>query len=212
MSLLCLNNKNTQLSNCFYILAVLTSSESKSMLAILLILALAQLDAVEKRTKQRAEHISTLNTQAMVLIANLQQAAKATNHLLNESVQQYKITGSGVDVMATLLRCGPPYSLSPGELLAKMLITSGTMTSRIDKLEKKGLVKRKIKKNDKRSVNVALTKKGLHLIQEVVIEHNATQEKIVAVFDDNEQALFITLLQKYINQNITKQERGKKKP
>jgi len=60
-----------------------------------------------------------------------------------------------------------------------MDITSGTMTTRIDKLEKKDLVKRKTKKNDKRSVNVALTKRGLKLINEVIVEHVKTQEKIV---------------------------------
>jgi DNA-binding MarR family transcriptional regulator len=85
-----------------------------------------------------------------------------------------------------------------------MDITSGTMTSRIDKLEKKGLVKRKIKKNDKRGVNVGLTKKGLKLIDEVIITHVRTQEKIVAVFDEEEQLVFISLLQKYLTHNVKK--------
>jgi len=164
------------------------------------------MDPVQKKIQQWSKQLPNLNTTPMALIARLQLTSKEMNDELCSNFDRYKLTDAGFDVLATLLRAGPPHSLSPSELLEQMHITSGTMTTRIDKLEKKGLVKRKTKKHDKRSVNVGLTKKGLKLIDEVIVEHVKTQERIVSVFDNDEQLVFISLLQKYLAQNI-----GKKK-
>jgi DNA-binding MarR family transcriptional regulator len=64
------------------------------------------------------------------------------------------------DVLAALRRQGAPYQLSPGELLRITLVTSGTMTNRIDRLEKAGLVGRRRDLQDKRGVLVMLTPEG----------------------------------------------------
>lgn len=165
------------------------------------------MDPVQKKIQQWLEQLPDLNTSPMALIARLQLASKQMNDELCANFERHKLTDAGFDVLATLLRAGPPHSLSPSELLEQMHITSGTMTTRIDKLEKKGLVKRKTKKDDKRSVNVVLTKKGLKLIDEVILEHVKTQEKIVSVFDKDEQLVFISLLQKYLGQNLGKKEK-----
>jgi DNA-binding MarR family transcriptional regulator len=162
------------------------------------------MDPVQKKVQQWSKQIPNLNTKPMALISRLQQTTKEMNVELYTNFEDYKLTDASFDVLAALLRAGPPQLLSPSELLEQMDITSGTMTSRIDKLEKKGLVKRKIKKNDKRGVNVGLTKKGLKLIDEVIITHVRTQEKIVAVFDEEEQLVFISLLQKYLAHNVKK--------
>lgn len=164
------------------------------------------MDPVQKKVQQWSKQLPNLNTKPMALIARLQQTTKEMNGELCASFEHYKLTNASFDVLATLLRTGPPHSLSPSELLEQMHITSGTMTTRIDKLEKKGLVKRKTKKNDKRSVNVGLTKKGLKLIDEVIVEHVKDQEKIVSVFDAEEQLLFISLLQKYLVHNVNKKK------
>jgi DNA-binding MarR family transcriptional regulator len=64
------------------------------------------------------------------------------------------------DVLSALRRQGRPYQLSPGELLRITLVTSGTMTNRIDRLEQAGLVGRHRDPQDKRSVLVRLTAEG----------------------------------------------------
>lgn len=64
------------------------------------------------------------------------------------------------DVLAALRRSGPPYGLSPGRLLAETLVTSGTMTNRVDRLEAKGLVQRSADRRDRRGVLVSLTPLG----------------------------------------------------
>ncbi len=74
-------------------------------------------------------------------------------------------TASGVeswefDVLAALRRAGDPYELSPGRLLRETLVTSGTMTNRIDRLTDRGLVERLPDPHDRRGVLVRLTPEG----------------------------------------------------
>lgn len=64
------------------------------------------------------------------------------------------------DVLTALRRAGEPYELSPGKLLAQTLVTSGTMTNRIDRLAAKSLVERRPDPDDRRGVRVRLTSHG----------------------------------------------------
>lgn len=66
----------------------------------------------------------------------------------------------GFDVLSALRRQGPPYQLSPGALLTETLVTSGTMTNRIDRLAEHGLVRRLPSPDDRRGVLVELTDTG----------------------------------------------------
>lgn len=64
------------------------------------------------------------------------------------------------DVLAALRRAGAPYQLTPGQLLTQTMVTSGTMTNRVDRLEERGLVERQPSPDDRRAVLVGLTTKG----------------------------------------------------
>jgi DNA-binding MarR family transcriptional regulator len=64
------------------------------------------------------------------------------------------------DVLAALRRAGTPYELSPGQLTAETLVTSGTMTNRIDRLSARGFVERYPDPDDRRGVIVRLTGEG----------------------------------------------------
>jgi DNA-binding MarR family transcriptional regulator len=64
------------------------------------------------------------------------------------------------DVLSALRRAGPPFQLTPGTLLRATLVTSGTMTNRIDRLAAAGLVRREPDPSDRRGVLVTLTERG----------------------------------------------------
>lgn len=68
------------------------------------------------------------------------------------------------DVLASLRRAGKPYALSPGALTEQTLVTSGTMTNRVDRLEARGLVVRERDPDDRRGVRVVLTDKGVSTV------------------------------------------------
>ncbi|MCE0485657.1 MarR family winged helix-turn-helix transcriptional regulator [Ornithinimicrobium sediminis] len=78
------------------------------------------------------------------------------------------------DVLSALRRSGPPYRLTPGELLRQTLVTSGTMTNRVDRLAARGLVDRSASSTDRRAVLVGLTDEGRGLVDAALaglVEH-----------------------------------------
>ena len=80
------------------------------------------------------------------------------------------------DVLSALRRQGQPYQLSPGALLRATLVTSGTMTNRIDRLAAAGLVSRRPDPQDKRGVLVQLTSAGLRRV-DAAFEALLTRER-----------------------------------
>ncbi len=72
------------------------------------------------------------------------------------------------DVLATLRRQGQPFRLKPTELYSLLMLSSGAMTNRIDRLEQDGIVTRVRDAEDRRSVMVQLTPKGIQLADTVM--------------------------------------------
>ncbi len=83
------------------------------------------------------------------------------------------------DVLAALRRQGPPCQLSPGELLRITLVTSGTMTNRIDRLEQAGLVGRRRDPQDKRGVLVRLTPEGITRVDSALADLLTSEQALL---------------------------------
>lgn len=80
------------------------------------------------------------------------------------------------DVLSALRRAGEPYSLSPGALVGQTMVTSGTMTNRVDRLAHRGLVKRQPHPADRRGVQVALTNDGKRAVDgalDALLQHES---------------------------------------
>ena len=97
-------------------------------------------------------------------------------------------------VIALLRREGPPYALSPGRLLQVTLVTSGTMTNRIDRLEAKGLVERVPDPNDGRSVQVVLSTAGRGRVDDALTDLLAHERAILAALSPADQDQLADLL------------------
>ena len=98
------------------------------------------------------------------------------------------------DVLAALRREGPPYALSPGRLLQVTLVTSGTMTNRIDRLEAMGLVERVPDPDDGRSVRVILTADGRQRVDDALTDLLAHERDILAALPSADQDRLAALL------------------
>jgi DNA-binding MarR family transcriptional regulator len=98
------------------------------------------------------------------------------------------------DVLSALRRSGPPYHQSPGQLLAQTLVTSGTMTNRLNHLEERGLVRRKPDPRDARSVRVWLTSDGRRRVEAALKDLVVREDALLGRLDDDERATLANLL------------------
>lgn len=118
---------------------------------------------------------------------------------MEETWAEFDLNMASFDVLSTLLRAGPPYSLSPGNLIASTMVTSGTMTHRIDQLERTGMVRREKNRDDGRGVVIHLTDRGRVLIEQALAAHMATQAQLVSSLSQSEQDTLVELLRKMLN-------------
>jgi DNA-binding MarR family transcriptional regulator len=100
------------------------------------------------------------------------------------------------DVLAALRRSGDPYQLSPGQLVAQTLVTSGTMTNRIDRLEARGLVARRPDPDDGRGVLVRLTADGRARVDTALAALLERERDLLADLDGDARAKLAGLLRR----------------
>jgi DNA-binding MarR family transcriptional regulator len=115
-----------------------------------------------------------------------------------ETMGRHGLTFGEYEVLAALVRSGPPYRLKPTDLGNAIVLSSGAMTNRIDHLEEAGLVERLPDPNDRRGTLVALTERGLKTTDDVLIEHLANEERPLGGLSANERIQLARLLRKLL--------------
>ena len=83
-------------------------------------------------------------------------------------------------MLSALRRSGPPYQLSPGQLVTQTLVTSGTMTNRVDRLAARGFVARSPDPSDRRGVIVALTDTGREAVDGALVDLLRRERELLA--------------------------------
>ncbi|HET9901477.1 MAG TPA: MarR family transcriptional regulator [Actinomycetes bacterium] len=102
------------------------------------------------------------------------------------------------DVLAALRRAGPPYAMSPGQLLTQTLVSSGTMTNRIDRLAARRLVERLPDPVDGRGIQVRLTSAGRTRVDDAMSDLLEREREILAPLTDRQRATLATLLRSLV--------------
>lgn len=105
-----------------------------------------------------------------------------------EAFATHGLDGWEFDVLSALRRAGEPWELSPGQLVSETLVTSGTMTNRVDRLERRGLVERRPAEGDRRGVIVRLTQEGRALVDGAVEDLLTQEDDVLSVLDPAERA------------------------
>lgn len=103
------------------------------------------------------------------------------------------------DVLAALRRGGEPYEASPGSLAAATMVTSGTMTTRLDKLEARDLVARRTDPDDGRAVIVRLTRHGRTVVDSALAGLLTRERALLAGLDPTEQQTLAALLRRVLS-------------
>jgi DNA-binding MarR family transcriptional regulator len=108
----------------------------------------------------------------------------------------HDLDGWEFDVLSALRRAGRPYQLSPGHLVAETLVTSGTMTNRVDRLEQRGLVARHPDPHDRRGVLVRLTPAGREAVAAALAALLDHERALLAPLTQQEQETLAALLRR----------------
>jgi DNA-binding MarR family transcriptional regulator len=121
-------------------------------------------------------------------------AARLTEELV-AVYGEYGLGEGEFDVLATLRREGAPYELTPGDLAAWTMVSSGAVTKRVDRCVEQGWVTRRVGEGDARSRVVALTDAGLDVIDRAFEAHTANERRLVSSLSEMERARLAHLLE-----------------
>jgi DNA-binding MarR family transcriptional regulator len=135
-----------------------------------------------------------LDVSPLQVLSRVSRLARHLDRARRAAVAAHGLETWEFDVLSALRRQGPPYQLSPGALLRATLVTSGTMTNRIDRLTAKRLVSRRPDPQDKRGVLVQLTEAGLRTVDNAFAELLAGEEALLTGLSPEQQDQLAGLL------------------
>ena len=98
------------------------------------------------------------------MFGRINRISKLIGTRMEEVYQGFGIGRGEFDVLGALRRSGRPYQLAPSAMAAAMMLTTGGMTGRLDKLERAGLIDRVPDPEDRRALRARLTEKGITLV------------------------------------------------
>ena len=111
---------------------------------------------------------------------------------------RYGLSFGEYEVLAALTRIGPPHRMKPSELVGALVLSSGAMTNRIDRVEEAGLVERRPDPDDRRGTLVALTERGRQVVDDAVLAHLANEERLLGALSAGERRQLAGLLRKLL--------------
>ncbi|WP_149181409.1 MarR family transcriptional regulator [Streptomyces sp. TRM49041] len=156
-------------------------------------------DAVDAITDQWAVVRPDLDTVSMAVFGRIYRLTQTMGERMDRAYARFGISRGEFDVLATLRRSGEPYTLSPRQLSATLMLTTGGMTGRLDKLERAGLLSRSPDPHDRRGLRVTLGERGLALVDEAVTAGLAVQREVLeAALDEREAEQLTGLLRKLL--------------
>ncbi|WP_094854785.1 MarR family winged helix-turn-helix transcriptional regulator [Bordetella genomosp. 10] len=130
----------------------------------------------------------------MAIFSRLFRLQAVASRDIDRSLRPLGVNPGEFDVIATLTRHGPPHALSPQQLAESMLLSSGAMTNRLDRLEQAGLVARQPNPDDRRGVIVTLTPLGRQTADAVLRTYLDILDRMLAPLAPDRRDLLAGLL------------------
>lgn len=154
------------------------------------------LDAVDRILEQWTLERPDLDASPMAVLGRVKRLARELDASLQRVFGRFGLDHGEFDVLATLLRAGQPYRLTPRALAESTMVTSGAVTKRVDRLQRVDLLAREPDPRDRRGILVGLTPEGLELINQAVEQHLANEERLLAALSRKDREQLARLLRK----------------
>jgi len=152
------------------------------------------LDEVDRLVAAWRRERPDLDVEPLAVLSRVSRLARHLALARRAAFAEHGLEEFEFDVLAALRRAGPPYELSPGRLLTETLVGSGTMTHRLDRLEQRGLVRRRPDPEDRRGVRVRLTARGRSRVDAAFADLLDRERTLLASLDPHQQAALAALL------------------
>ena len=137
-----------------------------------------------------------LNFAPLQVLSRVARLSKHLDRARRSAFSRSELTSWEFDVLSALRRAGSPFELSPKALLQQTLVSSGTMTNRIDRLVDRGLVKRRSAPNDGRGILVGMTPAGLTRVDAAITRLVEAEAELLATLSVTDQERLAGLLRK----------------
>jgi DNA-binding MarR family transcriptional regulator len=144
-------------------------------------------DEVDEIVRQWQRERPDLDLSAMALLGRLGRLTVVLRPAIEAVFERHGLRHGEFDVLATLRRSGPPYTLTPSALSATLMLSRAGMTNRLDRLETAGLVHRRLDPADRRSFLVTLTDDGFTLVDAALTEHVANEIELMSVLSPTQR-------------------------
>lgn len=162
-------------------------------------------DHIDRLRAQWAREMPDLDTGGMDILGRARRVVLQSRPPIEGVFARHGLDAGEFDVLSTLRRSGPPYALRPTELYRSLMISSGGLTDRLNRLTKAGLITRPPSPEDRRSLLVQLTEEGRTRVETAFREDMAVEARLLAGLDDADRAALTALLRKLadaVNQAI----------
>ncbi len=157
-----------------------------------------QKDLIDHLVFNWHESLPMLDTRGTETIGRIVRLNYFISRKVDANLARFDLAVGEFDVLAALRRQDEPFCLTPGRLQELVMISSGGLSNRINRLEKRALITRLPDPSDRRGVIVQLTEKGLKLIEEVAPCHLSVESEIVQNLTEEEQKTLASLLKKIL--------------
>ena len=141
-----------------------------------------------------------LDPSPLAVVGRVIVLAKHLERSVDAALAVHKLTLGQFDILATLRRIGNDNGMTPTQLLQNVMLTSGGMTSRLDRLTALGFISRKADPDDRRGVVVNLTVKGRRVIDSATATRFGEALTSMPELTPSEQKILVGLLRRWLNQ------------
>jgi DNA-binding MarR family transcriptional regulator len=153
-------------------------------------------DAVDRIIEQWHRERPELDLESMAVFGRIHRVSQKLGAMLARAHGEHGLGRGEFDVLASIRRSGPPYTLSPKEISATLMLSSGGLTGRLDKLERAGYIERLPDPEDRRGLKVRMTDEGREAIDAAVVAGLEIQDDMLGVLDAEERRRLDALLRK----------------
>ena len=155
-------------------------------------------DEVDRLVRGWGRALPEVDVSPLEVLSRVSRLARHLDRLRTVVLARHDLEIWSFDVLSALRRAEAPHHLSPGQLLAQTLVSSGTMTNRLDHLEERGLVRRRPDHSDARSVRVQITAVGKRRVDGALTDLVEREHSILSNLDPTERTVIAALLRRVV--------------